>query len=160
MSEEITNEVNAENPQVSLLKVYIKKQEELIADFCRRLINAEMNLEIATNSFTQAQQRATTAEQQIQQFIAGLQQVTAERNDLREAIKNTDSNAEEYKNTKAELTKAVKQRDDYYREMQHHIVKGNQLAAELEKVKGQLAEFTLKEQLEESAPRKKVAKVK
>ena len=155
MSEEVQQE-QTPNTEVPVLKVYIKKQEELIADFCRRLINAEMNLEIATNSFTQAQQRATAAESNFQQILNGLQQITAERNELREQIAAAGVDKEEVIAITKERDRAVKQRDDFYRELQHHISNGNKMAEQVRQLENENKEL----KFAQSAPPKKVAKVK
>lgn len=161
MSEEIKEiQDQTEDPQLSVMRIYVRKQEELIADFCRRLVNAEMNLEIATNSFKQAHEQNTTSQTQIKQLLQGLQEVTAERNKLVESAKIQNSGLEETKAIIAERDKAVKQRDDYYREMQHQITNNNVLSDKIQKLEAELKEFRLRESLEANAPRKKVAKVK
>lgn len=165
MSEE-QNQQPAVNPQEEILKIYIRKMEEFQADICRRLINAEMNLEIATNSFKQSSEQLNTAQTINQQLLNGLQEVTVERNKLSEDVKVQSSDHEEFINLKVQNEKLTKQRDDYYREMQHHIVTNNKLSDRLQKSEAALSEFLLKEQMgnsgvgKEATIRKKVAKVK
>ena len=165
MSEE-QNQQPAVNPQEEILKIYIRKMEEFQADICRRLINAEMNLEIATNSFKQASEQLNTAQTINQQLLNGLQEVTVERNKLSEDVKVQSSDHEEFINLKAQNAKLTKQRDDYYREMQHHIVTNNKLSDALQKAETAVKELEMArtlaaQQIKVVEPeRKKVAKVK